>query len=64
MGRKFFSSTNLDVLAKLYFGLIRSVCVMLLVTDKLNNNNTEFVWWVGGGLEPIMWSNQLLLGYG
>ena len=22
--------------------------VMLLVTGKLNNNNTEFLWWVGG----------------
>ena len=39
MGRKF-------VLAKFYFGLIRFVRVMLLVTAKLNNNNTEFLWWV------------------
>ena len=29
-------------LAKFYFGLLRFVCVMLLVTAKLNNNNTEF----------------------
>ena len=36
-------------LAKFYFGLIRFVCVMLLVTAKLNYNNTEFLW-VGGGL--------------
>ena len=40
MGRKFG-------LAKYYFGLLRFVCVMLLVTAKLNNNNTEFVWVVG-----------------
>ena len=33
---------------------------MLLVTAKLNNNNTEFHWVVGGGgLEPIIESNQL-----
>ena len=39
---------------------------MLLVTAKLNNNNTEFDWvggWVGG-FQPIIESNQLLLGYG
>ena len=36
-------------LATFYFGLIRFVCVYLLVTAKLNNNNTEFHW-VGGGL--------------
>ena len=44
LGRKFG-------LAKFYFGLLRFVCVMLLVTAKLNNNNTEFHWWwvVGGG---------------
>ena len=37
-------------MAKFYFGLLRFVCVMLLVTAKLNNNNTEFHWWwVGGG---------------
>ena len=41
MGRKFG-------LAKFYFGLIRFVCDLLLVTAKLNNNNTEFVWVVGG----------------
>ena len=35
LGRKF-------ALAKFYFGLVRFVCVMLLVTAKLNNNNTEF----------------------
>ena len=36
-------------LVKLYFGL-RFVCVMLLVTAKLNNNNTEFSGgWVGAG---------------
>ena len=33
-------------LAKFNFALIRFVCVMLLITVKLNNNNTEFV--VGG----------------
>ena len=46
LGRKFG-------LAKFYFGLRRFVCVMLLVTAKLNNNNTEFHWWwwwVVGGL--------------
>ena len=40
LGRKFG-------LANFYFGLIRFVCVVLLVTAKLNNNNTEFD--VGGG---------------
>ena len=40
MGRKFG-------LAKFYFGLIRSVCDLLLINAKLNNNNTEFLW-VGG----------------
>ena len=35
LGRKF-------VLAKFHFGLIRFVCVVLLTTAKLNNNNTEF----------------------
>ena len=35
LGRKF-------VLAKFYFGLIRFDCVMLTITSKLNNNNTEF----------------------
>ena len=47
LGRKFG-------LAKFYFGLIRSVCDLLLITAKLNNNNTEFVWWVVGGLQPII----------
>ena len=42
LGRKFG-------LAKFYFGLIRFVCDLLMITAKLNNNNTEFVWWVGGG---------------
>ena len=37
LGRKFG-------LAKFYFALIRFVCVMLLITAKLNNNNTEFLW--------------------
>ena len=41
LGRKFG-------LAKFYFGLIRFVCDLLLDTAKLNNNNTEFVWWVVG----------------
>ena len=36
-------------LAKFYVGLIRFVCVVLLINAKLNNNNTEFVWWVVGG---------------
>ena len=31
-------------LAKFYFVLVRFVCVMLLITAKLNNNNTEFDW--------------------
>ena len=35
-------------LAKFCFGLIKFVCVMLLITAKLNNNNTEFLWVVGG----------------
>ena len=52
LGRKFFwVKKNLGRkfgLAKFYFGLIRFVCVMLLITAKLNNNNTEFLWWVGG----------------
>ena len=56
------TDNNKFVLTKFYFGLIRFVCVYLLVTAKLNNNNTEFVW--VGGFQPIMWSNQLLLGYG
>ena len=42
LGRKF-------VLAKFYFGLIRYVFVMLLITANLNNNNTEFHWVVVGG---------------
>ena len=54
LGRKF-------VLAKLYFGLIRFVCVMLLLTADLNNNNTEFD--LVGVFQPIMRSNLLLLGY-
>ena len=33
---------NFGWLKKFYFGLIRFVCVMLLTTAKLNNNNTEF----------------------
>ena len=33
-------------LAKFYFGLIRFVCDLLLITAKLNNNNTELF---GGG---------------
>ena len=43
---------------------MRVVCVMLLVTAKLNNNNTEFD--LGGGWVkiPIIESNQLILGYG
>ena len=59
LGRKFG-------LAKFYFGLLRFVCVMFLVTAKLNNNNTEFSggWVVVVGKTPIMWSNQLILGYG
>ena len=44
MGRKFG-------LAKFHFGLIRFVCVMLLVAAKLNNNNTEFVVVVVGGVD-------------
>ena len=71
VGRKFFWvkrnwGRNFG-LAKFYSGPLRFVCVMLLVTAKLNNNNTEFHWVCGGGgggLEPIMWSNQLILGYG
>ena len=52
LGRKF-------ILAKIYFGLVRFVCVMLLITADLNNNNTEFVGgWVVG------YNTQLLLGYG
>ena len=51
LGRKFFGVKKKlgrkFGLAKFYFGLMRFVCVMLLVTAKLNNNNTEFV--VGGG---------------
>ena len=44
VGRKF-------VLAKFYLVLMRFVCDLLLITAKLNNNNTEFVWVVvGGGL--------------
>ena len=39
-----------DLGRKFYFGLIRFVCVVLLTTDDLNNNNTEFDlgggWWV------------------
>ena len=68
MGRKFYRvKKELGLkfgLAKFYFGLIRFVCVMLLVTAKLNNNNTEFHWVCGGGggLEPIIESNQLILG--
>ena len=63
VGRKFFCVKK-DLgrkfgLAKFYFGLLRFVCVMLLVTAKLNNNNTEFHWVCGGGLEPIIESNQL-----
>ena len=50
-------------MAKFYFGLIRFVCVMLLLPADLNNNNTEFDLG-GGGLESIIESNQLLLGYG
>ena len=39
-------------LTKFYFGLIRFVCDLLLITAKLNNNNTEFVWVVVvGGLQ-------------
>ena len=30
-------------MAEFYFGLIRFVCDLLLITAKLNNNNTEFV---------------------
>ena len=41
LGRKFG-------LAKFYFALLRFVCVMLLITAKLNNNNTEFHWVVVG----------------
>ena len=57
VGRKFFRVKKMSVgnsfgstkfgsdicLAKLYFGLIRFVCVILLFTAELNNNNTEFV---------------------
>ena len=55
MGRKFYRVKNLGLkfgLAKFYFGLIRFVCDLLLITAKLNNNNTEFD--VVGGLEPII----------
>ena len=49
----FFGSKKFG-LAKFHFGLIGFVCVMLLITAKLNNNNTEFHWWwwwwVVGGL--------------
>ena len=42
-------------LAKFYFGLVRFVCDLLLITAKLNNKNTEFLWWwVVGGSIPIM----------
>ena len=44
LGRKFG-------LAKFYFGLLRFVCDLLLITAKLNNNNTAFVWVVGGGIQ-------------
>ena len=47
-------------MAKFYFGLIRFVCVMLLLLPAdLNNNNTEFD--LGGGWVtiPIIESNQL-----
>ena len=43
LGRKFG-------LAKFLFGLIRFVGDLLLITSKLNINNTEFHW-VGGGLK-------------
>ena len=59
MGRKFYRVKKIWVgnfiglknlgrkfgLAKFYFGLVRFVCDLLLITAKLNNNNTEFVWW-------------------
>ena len=32
--------------SEIWFGLIRFVCDLLLITAKLNNNNAEFVWWV------------------
>ena len=55
LGRKFG-------LAKLYFGLIRFVCVMLLVTAKLNNNNTESYGRERGWLSwsPVLHTNMNL----
>ena len=66
--RIFFGSKNYNlVLYDLSVFCYCFVCTQL--TADLNNNNTEFVWWwcggvVGGGFQPIMWPNQLLLGYG
>ena len=56
VGRIFFGSNKIgseiflgqkNVGFKFYFGLIRFVCVVLLTTAELNNNNTEFHWVVG-----------------
>ena len=56
-----------SVLAKFYLGLIRFVCVILLLPADLNNNNTEFD--LDGGLDthnvvkptsPWLWLSWVL----